>query len=60
MKNWTAKNISILRKRLKLTQEAFATRLGVSFTTVNRWERGHSAPSKSALKALEALSKRVS
>lgn len=35
-----------LRLALGLTQEQFAARLGVSFSTVNRWEnsRGHPSP----------------
>ena len=34
-----------LRKKLGLTQVAFAEQLGVSFVTVNRWENGKSEPS---------------
>lgn len=33
-----------LRNRLILTQEEFAKLLGVSFASVNRWERGHHDP----------------
>jgi len=33
-----------LRKRLGLTQEKFAARLGVTFPTVNRWENGRTKP----------------
>ena len=28
-----------------MSQEALARELGVSFATVNRWEKGHSQPS---------------
>jgi transcriptional regulator with XRE-family HTH domain len=31
-----------------------AHQLGVAFSTLNRWERGHSAPSGLALMAIEA------
>ena len=41
-----------LRQRLGLSQEKFAARLGVSFQTVNRWERGRSRPSQLAINAL--------
>jgi len=34
-----------LRERLGLTQEQLATRLGVSFATVNRWENKQAKPS---------------
>ncbi|MEP0917205.1 helix-turn-helix domain-containing protein [Leptolyngbya sp. DQ-M1] len=43
-----------LRQHLNLSQEKFAAKLGVSFKTVNRWERGHSLPSPMALKLIEA------
>jgi len=33
-----------IRKKLGLSQEQMARLLGVSFTSVNRWEGGHSAP----------------
>jgi len=40
------------RRRLGLTQAALAARLGVSFVTVNRWERGKSKPPGQLLKQL--------
>jgi putative transcriptional regulator len=46
-----------LRERLKLTQEALAHNLGVSFATVNRWENGWTAPSKLALRQIDLLCK---
>ncbi len=56
-----AKNISSpseihsLRNHLGLTQEQFAERLGVAFTTVNRWEGGDSKPQRAALEVLERM-----
>ena len=41
-----------LRKRLGLTQEKFAARLGVTFPTVNRWENGRTKPSPMAVEHL--------
>lgn len=38
------KMIVSLRSKLILSQEEFATLLGVSFASVNRWERGHHEP----------------
>lgn len=35
------KMIVSLRNKLILSQEEFAKLLGVSFASVNRWERGH-------------------
>ena len=37
-----------VRKQLSLSQEALARELGVSYTTINRWEKGVSKPSKLA------------
>lgn len=42
-----------LRQHLNLLQEKFAAKLGVSFKTVNRWEKGHTVPSSMALKLIE-------
>ena len=36
--------VRALRQRLGLTQEQFAQKLGVSFSTVNVWENGKRAP----------------
>ena len=33
------------RKKLGLSQEKFAAKMGVSFSTINRWERGSFNPS---------------
>ncbi|WP_315642464.1 helix-turn-helix domain-containing protein [Limnospira sp. PMC 1252.20] len=45
--------INILRKRMNLSQEKFAARLGVSFQTVNRWEKGRATPSPMAMTLIE-------
>jgi DNA-binding transcriptional regulator YiaG len=44
---------------LGLTQEQFAAKVGVTFSTVNRWESGKSKPSPLALKMIEKLARRV-
>lgn len=44
--------IRTLRQRLGLSQEKFAAKLGVSFQTVNRWERGRAKPSQLAMNAI--------
>jgi len=40
------------RHRSGLTQEGLAHALGVTFSTVSRWENGHVRPSSLAWKAL--------
>ena len=47
--------VSALRHRLKMTQEEFAHAIGVTVSTVNRWENGHIEPSRLARKAMEGL-----
>lgn len=46
--------LKTLRKKLKLSQEAFGKRLGVSRESVSYWERGIKSPSFS-LKQVKAL-----
>lgn len=43
------------RKQLNLTQEEFAKKIGVSFTSVNRWENGQTKPSKLAQRQIMNL-----
>ncbi|MBD2435325.1 DNA-binding transcriptional regulator [Nostoc sp. FACHB-110] len=47
--------IQEIRQLMGLTQEEFAIILGVTFPTVNRWENGHTNPSKLAVKQIEVL-----
>jgi putative transcriptional regulator len=42
-----------LRLLAGLTQEQFAPTLGVTYTTINRWENGRSKPSPMAMKLIE-------
>ena len=53
------KSIRKLRASLGLTQERFAARLGVTFSTVNRWENGRGTPSPLACQRIEELREQV-
>ncbi|MCC5618526.1 helix-turn-helix domain-containing protein [Nostoc sp. CHAB 5836] len=44
-----------LRRALGLTQEQFAVALGVTYGTINRWEKGRSKPSPLAMKKIEEI-----
>lgn len=44
-----------LRTKLNLSQEQLASRLNVSFATVNRWESGKVTPQKAQLDAIQKL-----
>lgn len=44
-----------IRQSLKLTQEEFAHRLGVTLCTVNRWENNKTIPSRLAKKQIQQL-----
>ena len=50
-------NMKSIRQKNLLSQEAFAQALGVSFTTVNRWECGKAKPSYKALKQIDGYCK---
>ncbi|HQI26445.1 MAG TPA: helix-turn-helix transcriptional regulator [Sedimentisphaerales bacterium] len=39
-----AKLVKDLRERMKLTQEQFAQKVGVTYSTVNHWENGKRMP----------------
>ena len=49
-------NIKEIRTKLGLTQEDFARKLiGVARATVNRWEQGHTKPSRLAIDKINEL-----
>lgn len=50
-----AKLIKDLRAKRGLTQEQFAAKVGVTFSTVNRWENGRGKPSPLAMRRIEEL-----
>lgn len=50
-----SRHVKALRKRLGLSQEAFAQRLGVSLFSVSKWENGHFRPSRLAQKQIDLL-----
>jgi DNA-binding transcriptional regulator YiaG len=49
--------ITKLRTRLRLTQEGFARELGVSVSTVQKWESGRARPRGLYLRALEQIAR---
>lgn len=51
----TGSLIRELRIKLDMTQEEFAHSLGITVSTVNRWENGHSEPSKLARASIVGL-----
>lgn len=55
-----AARLRLLRTRLGLSQEQLARQLGVSFTTVNRWESGRARLSTHARQAIAELEAAIS
>lgn len=51
--------IAELRRRLGLSQEKLAARIGVSLPTINRWEKGKTQPDGMALRAIEQFVRRL-
>jgi DNA-binding transcriptional regulator YiaG len=54
-----AERIRTLRQRMQLTQEDFAHLIGVTFSTVNRWENGKSTPNRIAARLLVGREKKL-
>jgi putative transcriptional regulator len=51
-------DIKNIRERLGMTQEEFARKIGVTVTTVSRWERGDCLPkSRIVIEKVENLKK---
>ena len=55
----TAEEIKKTRRMLGMSQERLARELGVSFCTVNRWERDKTSPSPMAVEKLKVLMDRL-
>jgi len=52
-----AQQIVVLRRALGVTQERLASLIGVTFSTVSRWENGHVRPSRLAWSQLRLLAR---
>lgn len=55
IRDMSPSRIRRLRKRLGLSQQAFADRIGADQSTVSRWEQKGARPSGPAIKLLEYL-----
>ncbi len=55
----TSEMIRELRADLGLTQEQFAAKIGVTYSTINRWENNKGKPSPLAMHRLEKLQHKV-
>lgn len=54
-----SETVKDLRAQLGLTQEQFAAKVGVTWSTVNRWENGRGKPSPLALQHIEEILREV-
>jgi len=54
----TGEQIKAIRKAAGLSQTEFARLLRVSFTSVNRWERGHNKPLPDRLERLQEMKRK--
>lgn len=48
-----SEEIKKIRQKCFLSQEAFARELGVSFSSINRWENGKTKPNMSTMKKIK-------
>ncbi len=53
-----SEQIKAIRESLLITQTELAEMLGVTFATVNRWERGHHTPTIKQKRALREFCKK--
>ena len=58
MRDMSAEDIKKIRDKLGISQEALAHVIGVSFQTINRWERGACKPSRLALEKIKQLAEK--
>jgi DNA-binding transcriptional regulator YiaG len=58
MENLYPSAIRRLRAKLNISQTELASLLGVSYTSVNRWEKGHHEPTVIAKEKLKQLFKK--
>ena len=54
-----ARLVKNLRERMKLTQEQFAQKVGVTYSTVNHWENGKRMPQPFLVKRLLELKQEI-
>ena len=50
-----SKLIRELRLKIELTREQFVAHLGLTYSSINRWENGYSQPSPLAMQKIEVL-----
>ncbi|MFC1677979.1 helix-turn-helix domain-containing protein [Planctomycetota bacterium] len=55
----TSKMIRELRAGLALTQEQFAAKIGVTYSTINRWENDKGKPSPLAMRGIKKLQNKL-
>lgn len=48
-----SEEIKKIRQKCFLSQESFGRELGVSFSSINRWESGKTKPNMSAMKKIK-------
>jgi len=59
MKKFTAEQIKSLRKSLEITQRELAEDLGVTVTTISRWENGDGCRDKRGVRDLTKLAAEI-
>ncbi len=58
-RDWPGPRVRRLRNALNLTQEDFADGIGVTFSTINKWENGRSVPNRIARRVMLEAAKRA-
>ena len=53
-----SESIKLIRRKSFMSQERFAKELGVSYSTVNRWENGKTSPNYETMRLIDAFCKK--
>ncbi len=55
---YSPKKITLLRKKFRLSQAAFASVFNISASTVQKWEQGYKKPAGASMKLLDIIDRK--
>ena len=55
---YSPKKITLIRKKFRLSQAAFASVFNISVSTVQKWEQGYKKPAGASMKLLDIIDRK--
>jgi len=55
---YSPKKITLIRKKFRLSQAAFASVFNISTSTVQKWEQGYKKPAGASMKLLDIINRK--